>query len=130
MKIIESLENIAFNSWSILIPIILVIFIVILAIVSGLRRGIYGGLIILLFGLSGWIIGIFAAKPLVDVIVIKTKITLPGNKQIDAEILRKMFYGIAMFVIQILFLIVGEIISLLLRKWIRKPLKNMRENKV
>ncbi|MBT1394403.1 CvpA family protein [Mycoplasma bovis] len=130
MKIIESLENIAFNSWSILIPIILVIFIVILAIVSGLRRGIYGGLIILLFGLSGWIIGIFAAKPLVDVIVIKTKITLPGNKQIDAEILRKMFYGIAMFVIQILFLIVGEIISLLLRKWIKKPLKNMRENKV
>ncbi|EIN14989.1 Hypothetical protein, predicted transmembrane protein [Mycoplasmopsis agalactiae 14628] len=130
MKIIESFEKIAFNSWSILIPIVLVIFIVVLAILSGLKRGIYGGLIILLFGLAGWIVGLFAAKPIVDFIVQRTKITLPGNKQIDAEILRKMFYGIAMFGIQALFLIVAEIISLILRKVIRKPLKNMRENKV
>nr|WP_268952675.1 hypothetical protein [Mycoplasmopsis agalactiae] len=43
MKIIESFEKIAFNSWSILIPIILVIFIVVLTILSGLKRGIYGG---------------------------------------------------------------------------------------
>ncbi|MCE6061468.1 CvpA family protein [Mycoplasmopsis agalactiae] len=130
MKIIESFEKIAFNSWSILIPIILVIFIVVLAIFSGLKRGIYGGLIILLFGLTGWIVGLFAAKPVVDIIVQNTKITLPDNKQVDAEILRKMFYGIVMFGIQALFLIVAEIISLILRKVIRKPLKNMRENKV
>lgn len=127
---ISNWESFAFNKWSLSIPIILVLITLISALVSGMRRGLYGGLITLSFGLSGWIVEIFCspiiASSIANSIILKHK---DLNINFD-ESIKPFFTGLVMLVFQIIFLSVGGIVILIFRNRISKAIIQRKNNHI
>ncbi|MBZ4218152.1 CvpA family protein [Mycoplasma tauri] len=127
---IENWESFAFNPWSALIPVLLVIFVFIFAIISGLRRGIIGGIIVMSFGLVGWIIALLICISISNTIVNIINEKFLNNEGYNIEVIKPLICGILMFLIQISFLIIGEIITLCFKKRIKNKFKNRKDNNV
>ncbi|WP_406616998.1 hypothetical protein [Mycoplasmopsis adleri] len=127
---IEQWQKFAFNPWSMIIPIVLVIIVISSAIISGIRRGIYGGIITASFGVGGWLIG-FALSPVLASSIIKN-VKFEHKEEVirSVEELKPFLMGLMMLAIQIPFLIIGGILILILHNVLHKPIKRRKENHI
>lgn len=130
MEKISNWEKLAFSSWTTLIPILLVIIIIFFAIISGARRGLYGGIIIASFGLLGWIVAVLASPGLSSVLLISLKKNHASAVSEDFERLQPVVFGIAAVIIQLIFCIVGEVVLIIFRKQLNGSIKTRENNHI
>ncbi|WP_027334754.1 hypothetical protein [Mycoplasmopsis felifaucium] len=125
---VNTWKEVAFSGWSIAIPISLALIVIISAIISGARRGIYGGVITAIFGISGWLIGVLASPPLIKAIMDNANFNYKEAITRDSKELMPFIYGLAVLAFQIPFCIIGGILILILRKKIKKPMEQLKKD--
>ncbi|WP_029513353.1 hypothetical protein [Mycoplasmopsis primatum] len=130
MQLIENWEKFVFNSWSAIVPILLFFLILGLAILSGIRRGLIGGIIVLAFGISGWLVGFFVSPILTKAILNAVKFRYLDGQKYDLSKFWPAIFSISMFIIQIVFNIGGEIITKVFKGVIMKPIKDRENNHI
>ena len=108
------------------IPIIIFCLVIIIGIVSGIRRGIWGGVTILGFSIA---IGI---APLISNQIIKKidlkNSTLGLSSPDDAKVILKLLNGLIMLGIILIFNIIGEILIAVLHRPITKNIRIRQDN--
>ena len=113
------------------IPIIIFCLVIIIGIVSGIRRGIWGGVTILAFSILGLGIAIGIAPLISNQIIKKIDLknsTLGLSSPDDAKVILKLLNGLIMLGIILIFNIIGEILIAVLHRPITKNIRIRQDN--
>lgn len=113
------------------IPIIIFCLVIIIGIVSGIRRGIWGGVTILGFSILGLGIAIGIAPLISNQIIKKIDLknsTLGLSSPDDAKVILKLLNGLIMLGIILIFNIIGEILIAVLHRPITKNIRIRQDN--
>ncbi|MDC8938083.1 hypothetical protein [Metamycoplasma hyosynoviae] len=129
-KFVNNWEWYTTKSWLVIIPIALFCLTVLFCWITGLKRGVWGGLMFSLFAWGGFALSIFIAP------LISAKITQRAANLIDfkkyvnendaKEILAGLINGLIILLLTLAVVLVGEIFYLIFRKKITKPIRKIK----
>lgn len=131
-NILTNWENASSKTGLYAIPIIVFCLVIVFAIISGFRRGIWGGITIMCFSLLGLGISIGVAPLISNEIIKKIDLknaTLGISTKDDVKVIIELFNGLIMFGIVVIFNIFAEILIAILKKPITKHIEVRKQAK-